>query len=234
MVQKEKIILENLKFKYKDQVVFESVSTSFLENKVTAIVGPSGAGKSTFLMTLNRLWENIPYAQCEGSIKVKLNGKFFDVNHKDTPVTEVRKKIAMVFQVPNPLPMSISNNVAFPLKITGIKNKDTISQTVENALRVVKLWDEVKDRLHDSALKLSIGQQQRLCIARALVINPEVILLDEPTSSLDEKNASVIEELLISLKVKQTIIIVSHYMSQVKRIADKIYKLKNGTLNPML
>ncbi len=234
MVQKEKIILEKLKFKYKDQVVFESVSTSFLENKVTAIVGPSGAGKSTFLMTLNRMWENIPYAQCEGSIKVKLNGKVVDVNHKDTPVTEVRKKIAMVFQVPNPLPMSISNNVAFPLKITGIKNKDTISQTVENALRVVKLWDEVKDRLHDSALKLSIGQQQRLCIARALVINPEVILLDEPTSSLDEKNASVIEELLISLKVKQTIIIVSHYMSQVKRIADKIYKLQNGTLNPML
>ncbi len=229
----EKIYLQDVVFKYRDRAILNSVSASFLENNVTAIVGPSGAGKSTLLMTINRMWENTPSAHCEGLIQVKLNGRIIDVNHKDMPVTEIRRKVAMVFQVPNPLPMSIFNNVAFPLKLIGIKKKDTISDKVESALRLALLWDEVKNRLHESALKLSIGQQQRLCIARALVSSPEIILLDEPTSSLDEKNTIKIEELLIALKEKTTLIVVSHDIAQVQRISNKIFRLQDGILRPI-
>lgn len=228
----EKIHLQDVVFKYGDKTILNSVSASFLENSVTSIVGPSGVGKSTLLMTINRIWENIPSAHCEGLIQVKLDGRIININHKDIPVTEIRRKVAMVFQVPNPLPMSIFNNVAFPLKLIGIKKKDTIYDKVESALRQALLWNEVKDRLHESALKISIGQQQRLCIARALVSSPEVILLDEPTSSLDEKNTIKIEELLVSLKEKTTLIIVSHHIAQVQRISDKIFRLQDGILIP--
>jgi phosphate transport system ATP-binding protein len=166
----------------------------------------------------------------KGRVEIKLQGKFRDVYARDLSVTELRKQVAMVFQTPNPLPMSIRKNTAFPLKLAGEKNREVISSKVENALKMANLWEEVKDRLNDDARNLSGGQQQRLCIARALVLEPEVLLLDEPTSSLDQASTTVIEELLTGLKDRLTILVVSHYLEQVIRISDRVVEFADETI----
>ncbi|MEZ4483373.1 MAG: ATP-binding cassette domain-containing protein [Syntrophotaleaceae bacterium] len=217
-----KIRVADLNFAYRDRAILQNVSLEFAEKSITALTGSSGAGKSTFLMTLNRLWENISDAKMQGLVEIKLQNQFRNIYAPDLAVTELRKKVAMVFQVPNPLPMSIRKNVAFPLKLSGEKRRGLVDEKIKQALKMANLWDEVKDRLNEDARNLSGGQQQRLCIARALVLEPEVLLLDEPTSSLDQASTAVIEELLVKLKDRLTILIVSHHPEQVERIADKI------------
>jgi phosphate transport system ATP-binding protein len=225
-----KIRVADLTFSYRGRRILNDVSVDFAANRITALTGPSGVGKSTFLTTLNRLWENIPDARMKGRVEIKLQGKFRDVYARDLSVTELRKQVAMVFQTPNPLPMSIRKNTAFPLKLAGEKNREVISSKVENALKMANLWEEVKDRLNDDARNLSGGQQQRLCIARALVLEPEVLLLDEPTSSLDQASTTVIEELLTGLKDRLTILVVSHYLEQVIRISDRVVEFADETI----
>jgi phosphate transport system ATP-binding protein len=230
MIDTTKIRVANLHFSYRGRQVLRDVTMNLTENSITAITGPSGVGKSTFLLTLNRLWENVPEAAMQGRVEIKLQGRFRDVYARDLPVTELRKMVAMVFQAPNPLPMSIRKNIAFPLKLAGEKNREVISCKVESALKMANLWEEVKDRLNDEARNLSGGQQQRLCIARALVLEPEVLLLDEPTSSLDKASTTVIEELLTGLKDRLTILVVSHYLEQVIRISDRVVKFADETI----
>ncbi len=217
-----KIKVTDLCFRYNKHLVFENINADMAENTITAVTGPSGRGKSSFLMTLNRLWENIEGAEVTGKVEIRFNEKFQDIYDGKYPVHILRRQVGMVFQTPNPLPMSIYNNIAFPLKLNGDIKKDDVAERVANALKQAFLWDEVKDRLDKNAEALSGGQQQRLCIARALVLNPHVLLLDEPTSSLDEKAGKMIEELLIELKKMCTIVLVSHYLDQIKRIADDL------------
>jgi phosphate transport system ATP-binding protein len=218
MKKEIKIRTKNLWFYYHGRPILEDIQVEIEKNAITSIVGPSGQGKSTFLMTLNRLWENIDGARAKGSVEIDFGNGFEDI---DTyPVSLLRQQVGMLFQVPNPLPMSIFKNVAFPLKLMGEKDKIRISQKVRDTLERAFLWAEVKDRLSEDARTLSGGQQQRLCIARALILEPQVLLLDEPTSSLDETSVRVIEDLLLDLKQTCTIVLVSHYMDQVKRIAD--------------
>jgi phosphate transport system ATP-binding protein len=225
-----KIRTKDLSFAYNGRTILQNTSVAFAENEISAIVGPSGSGKSTFLMTLNRLWETIPHCTLQGVVEIKLNGSLQDIYRKHFPVTQLRRQVGMVFQVPNPLPMSIYKNVAFPLQLRGGTAKETVRTRVVECLRKVRLWDEVHDRLDSSALELSGGQQQRLCIARALILQPEVLLLDEPTSALDGAAARVIEQLLLELKKSCTILLVSHYLDQVSRIADTVIELRNGSL----
>jgi len=223
-----KIRVENLTFSYHQTRVFQNVNLAFEAHAITAITGPSGRGKSTFLTVLNRLWESQPFAEMQGKVWILLDGQWVDIYGKTLSKPDLRRKVGMVFQTPNPLPMSIWKNMAFPLKLLGISDKSLIEEKISAALRQAFLWDEVKDRLHDSAFGLSGGQQQRLCIARALVSQPEILLLDEPTSSLDAGAASVIEDLLVRLKERCTLIVVSHYLDQVSRIADTALKLEAG------
>lgn len=225
-----KITVNRMHFSYGNRTVLRNVSVSFEENTITALTGPSGVGKSTFLMTLNRLWENVVDAKMRGSVEIKLEGIARDIYAGSMPVTDLRKKVAMVFQTPNPLPMSIRKNIAFPLKLVGEENRETVDERVKHSLKMANLWDEVKDRLNDDARTLSGGQQQRLCIARALVLEPEVLLLDEPTSSLDQSSTAAIEELLGRLKDRLTILVVSHYLEQVVRISDKIVRFVDDTI----
>ncbi len=230
MAETVKIRTRNLSFSYNGTMILRNSSMDFTENQITAIVGPSGSGKSTFLLTLNRLWEASQHCTMKGNIEVKFNNRFHDVYQADYCVTSLRRQVGIVFQAPNPLPMSIYKNVAFPLELAGKNDKKTSMFKVEDCLKKVGLWDEVYDRLDSSALALSGGQQQRLCIARAMILQPEILLLDEPTSSLDHKAAAAIEQLLVELKKQCTILIVSHYLDQVQRIADSIVELKNGSL----
>jgi len=223
-----KIRINGLNFFYKKKPVLKGLKGEVEEKAITTIIGPSGVGKTTLLMVINRLYESIPDCRVEGRVDIKLNDRYIDV-HK-LPVTTLRKKVGMVFQVPNPLPMSIFKNVVFPLKLSGVKDREYIKEKVEQALKDAFLWDEVKDRLNDLALELSGGQQQRLCIARAMIMQPEVLLLDEPTSSLDMEAALKITELLKSLKEKCTLIVVSHYTSLTRRISDNVLTLKDGCL----
>lgn len=229
-----KIIIEHLFFYYRERCVLRDISLRIAEKTITAIVGPSGIGKSTFLMTLNRLWETIPGAKMQGRIEIGLKGgRLQDIHDRDFPLTTLRRSVGMVFQTPNPLPMTISRNVSFPLKLAGFRQKGMIADQVEQALKRAYLWEEVKDRLDENALRLSGGQQQRLCIARALILEPEILLLDEPTSSLDPKSGEVIEELLMSMKASCTLLIVSHYRDQVQRIADTVFELADGKFVPV-
>jgi phosphate transport system ATP-binding protein len=230
MENKTKIQIDGLSFFYNDYRVLNNITVSFPKNSITAIVGPSGKGKTTFLMILNRLWESIPEARMEGSVKIRFDEGFHKIYDPSYPLFRLRRLVGMVFQIPNPLPMSIYKNVAFPLKLAGLKDKKLISEKVETALKSAFLWEEVKDRLRDNAFALSGGQQQRLCIARALTLEPQILLLDEPTSSLDASASAVIEELMINLKDRCTLLMVSHYLDQVKRIADTILELSDGKL----
>lgn len=222
--------MENLWFYYHGRVILENIHAEIEKNAVTAISGPSGQGKSSFLSIFNRLWENIDGARMKGKVEIDFGKGFEDIYHKPYPVHLLRRRVGMVFQTPNPLPMSIYKNIAFPLTLMGEKNREKISDRVESSLKKAFLWDEVKDRLSENAETLSGGQQQRLCIARAMVLEPDVLLLDEPTSSLDEASVRVIEDLLLELKKNRTIILVTHYMDQIGRIADHRLVLKDRRL----
>ena len=201
---------------YGENQALKNINISIPEKSITALIGPSGCGKSTFLKTLNRMNDLIPTVKIEG--EVSYNGK--NIFDKDIDVNELRRDIGMVFQKPNPFPMSIYDNIAYGPRTHGIKSRVMLDETVEKALRDAAIWDEVKDRLKKNALGLSGGQQQRLCIARALAVEPKVLLMDEPTSALDPISTSRIEELALQLKEKYTIIIVTHNMQQAVRISD--------------
>ena len=211
-----KIVAKNVNLHYGSKHALKNVSLDIKENAITAFIGPSGCGKSTFLKTLNRMNDYVENCKIEGTIL--LDGE--DVYDEKVDTTVLRKKVVMVFQQPNPFPMSIYDNIAYGPRIHGIKNKRELDRIVEESLKAAALYDEVSDRLHTSALGLSGGQQQRLCIARALAVQPDVILLDEPTSALDPISTLKIEELLLDLKDKYTIAIVTHNMQQASRIAD--------------
>lgn len=211
-----RIMIENLNVYFGSNHVLTDVTLPIKENSITAIIGPSGCGKSTLIRCLDRMNDIIPSARVTG--RIILDGtNIYDPAHEPY---DLRKKVGMVFQKPNPFPKSIFENLAFGLKIHGIRNKDIIEKRVKNTLEAAALWDEVKDRLHESAFSLSGGQQQRLCIARALAIEPEVILFDEPCSALDPISTGKIEDLMMHLKEKYTIAIVTHNMQQAARISD--------------
>ncbi len=232
--EKIKIKLTDLSFHYGDRCILDRINAAFTEHAVTAIVGPSGQGKSTLLTVVNRLWEDIPGARVKGRVDIRFSGQWVDVCSNGYPASRLRRQVGMVFQDPNPLPMSIYKNAAFPLKLAGERNKRVIRTKVQAALARAFLWDEIKDRLDTDARTLSGGQQQRLCIARALVLEPEVLLLDEPTASLDAKAAGVIEALLSALKTQCTILMVSHYLDQVRRVADHVMELQHRRLDRRL
>jgi phosphate transport system ATP-binding protein len=227
-----KIQLTDLTFFYGKKRILDSVSAGFADRAITAIVGPSGQGKSTLLTAVNRLWEEIPGARVQGKVEIAFQDGPVQIYGNGYPVNRLRRKVGMVFQDPNPLPMSIFKNVAFPLKLAGEKDKSKIEARVHETLTQAFLWEEVKDRLQEDARTLSGGQQQRLCIARSLVLEPEVLLLDEPTASLDAKAGGMIEDLLSSLKSRCALVMVSHYMDQVRRVADEVMELTGGRLTP--
>ncbi|HKK95222.1 MAG TPA: phosphate ABC transporter ATP-binding protein PstB [Anaerovoracaceae bacterium] len=218
--------VKNLNLWYGKDQALKDISLQIEKNQVTAIIGPSGCGKSTFIKTLNRMIENIPIVRTEGEILY--NNK--DIFDKSVKVEELRTKVGMVFQKPNPFPKSIYENVVYGPKIHGIKDKGLLMEIAENSLKGSALWDEVKDRLDDNAYGLSGGQQQRLCIARAMAVQPEIILMDEPTSALDPIATYKIEELIDELKKNYTIVIVTHSMQQAARISDKTAFLLMGEL----
>jgi phosphate transport system ATP-binding protein len=231
--KKDKIIVKEVSFFYGRNQVLDHINAGFVENTLTAITGPSGQGKSTLLGLFNCLWNDVPGARCNGEIRIRLGDKWVSPLKKDITLPILRRKVAMIFQEPNPLPMSIARNMAFPLKLAGVRNKSIIEEKVQKALAQAFLWEEVKDRMEKSALDLSGGQKQRLCIARALVLEPEVLLCDEPTSSLDPKAAGIIEDLLVRLKTNCTLLVVSHHMDQMRRIADKVMVLQDRGLKPI-
>jgi phosphate transport system ATP-binding protein len=211
------IVVKNLNLYYGVNHALKNIGFEIQQKSVTALIGPSGCGKSTFLRTLNRMNDLIPNCKVTGTVAYQ-NRNIYD---KKTDVIEVRKHIGMVFQKPNPFPMSIFDNVAFGPRCQGIRNPKKLQEIVTKAIKDAALYDEVKDRLHQSALELSGGQQQRLCIARALAMNPEVLLMDEPTSALDPIATAKIEELIVELKKTYTIVIVTHSMQQAARISDQ-------------
>lgn len=209
-----KIEARDLNLYYGDFHALKNISIDVVQNSVTALIGPSGCGKSTFLRTINRMNDLIDGVKTDGSIS--LDG--LDIKKYD--VIELRKRVGMVFQKPNPFPMSVYENVAYGPRIHGIKDKRKLNEIVERSLKGAALWEEVKDRLHKSALGLSGGQQQRLCIARVLAVEPEVLLMDEPTSALDPGSTLKVEDLMEELKKKYTVVIVTHNMQQAGRISD--------------
>ena len=211
-----KITVENLNLHYGENHALKNVNMEIADHAITAFIGPSGCGKSTFLRCLNRMNDLVDGCRVEG--KVILDGE--DIYDKRVDTTLLRKKVGMVFQQPNPFPMSIYDNIAYGPRLHGIKNKKELDQIVERSLQGAAIFEEVKDRLHKSALGLSGGQQQRLCIARALAVSPEVLLMDEPTSALDPISTLKIEELMETLKKKYTVVIVTHNMQQAARVSD--------------
>ncbi len=210
--------IKNLSFSYGDKPVVKGVSLPIFENKVTALIGPSGCGKTTLLRCFNRMHDLYQIAKYQGEILLQPEGR--NILDKDIDPIEVRMRIGMVFQKPNPFPKSIFENVAYGMRVRGIKKKSFIQDKVEQSLKQASLWDEVKERLNSSAQMLSGGQQQRLCIARALAVEPEILLLDEPTSALDPISTGHIEELVVELKKEVTIVIVTHNLHQAARISD--------------
>ena len=211
-----KISVENLNLHYGENHALKDVNMEIADHAITAFIGPSGCGKSTFLRCLNRMNDLVDGCRVEG--KVILDGE--DIYDKRVDTTLLRKKVGMVFQQPNPFPMSIYDNIAYGPRLHGIKNKMELDEIVERSLQGAAIFEEVKDRLHKSALGLSGGQQQRLCIARALAVSPEVLLMDEPTSALDPISTLKIEELMETLKKKYTVVIVTHNMQQAARVSD--------------
>lgn len=222
MIKKEKereaikFDVRDLNLYYGDFHALKNINMQIPEHEITAFIGPSGCGKSTFLKTINRMNDLVENVKIEGNILLD------DVDiYSDIDVIKLRQRVGMVFQQPNPFPMSIYDNVAYGPRIHGIKKKSELDEIVERSLRQAAIWDEVKDRLKKNALGLSGGQQQRICIARALAVEPEVILMDEPTSALDPISTLKIEDLAVELKEKYTIVIVTHNMQQASRISDK-------------
>ena len=211
------ITVEDLNLWYGSTQALHHVSMEIPEKSITALIGPSGCGKSTFLKTLDRMNDLVPGVRIEGT--VRYDGR--DIFAPDVDVNELRRQVGMVFQKPNPFPMSIYDNVAYGPRTHGVRNRAKLDEIVEQSLRSAAIWDEVKDRLRKNALGLSGGQQQRLCIARALAVEPQVLLMDEPTSALDPISTSKIEELAIELKKRYTIVIVTHNMQQALRISDR-------------
>ncbi len=218
--------VQDLSVYYGDNQAVKNISLPIEKNRITALIGPSGCGKSTFLRTINRMNDLIPGARAEGNIL------YDGVNLLDDniDVVALRKEIGMVFQKPNPFPKPIYENITHALKFFGMKNKQKLNEIVEESLEKAALWDEVKDRLKDSAFSLSGGQQQRLCIARTLALKPNVLLLDEPSSALDPVSNAKVEELILELKKDYTIVIVTHNMQQASRISDKTAFFYNGNL----
>ena len=212
-----KISVRDFSFSYGASKVLHEISLDVPDRQVTALIGPSGCGKSTFLRSINRMNDIIPEARAKGTIEI--DGR--DIYASGTDVVALRRRVGMVFQKSNPFPKSIFENVAYGLRIGGMRNKRELGEIVEKSLTRAALWDEVKDRLHSSAFALSGGQQQRLCIARALAVDPEILLMDEPASALDPIATTKIEELIWDLKVNYTIVIVTHNMQQAARVSDR-------------
>lgn len=212
-----KIEIQDLNLYYGDFHALKNINMDIEEKEITAFIGPSGCGKSTLLRSINRMNDLVEGCRIEG--KIVIDGK--DIYDRNMDVNQLRKKVGMVFQKPNPFPMSIYDNIAYGPRTHGIRNKKQLDEIVEKSLRDAAIWDECKDRLKKSALGMSGGQQQRLCIARALACEPEVLLMDEPTSALDPISTSKIEDLVLELKKKYTVVIVTHNMQQALRISDK-------------
>jgi phosphate transport system ATP-binding protein len=210
------IEVDRLSLHYGGKPAFQDVTLSINKRCITALVGPSGCGKTSFLTCLNRLTDLIAGCRVSGRIRIET----FDVLTPGLDVTQLRRRIGMIFQKPNPFPLSIRRNLEFPLREHGVRDRAQLTQTVETTLRDVGLWDEVKDRLDSPALALSGGQQQRLCIARSLALAPEVLLMDEPCSALDPLSSGIVEDLIVSLRERYTILIVTHNLAQARRIAD--------------
>lgn len=208
--------VDRLSLYYAEQPAFQDVSLSINKGCITALVGPSGCGKTSFLTCLNRLTDLIAGCRVSGRIMVET----LDVLAPQTDVIRLRRRIGMVFQKPNPFPLSIRRNLEFPLREHGVRDRAQLAQTIETTMRDVGLWDEVKDRLDSPALALSGGQQQRLCIARSLALSPEMLLMDEPCSALDPISSGIVEDLIVSLRGRYTILIVTHNLAQARRIAD--------------
>jgi len=219
-------MVESLNLFYGSFQALKNININIREKEITALIGPSGCGKSTFLRTLNRMNDLIPNVRTQGKILIDNQ----DVFQENIDIVALRKKVGMVFQNPNPFPMSIYENVAYGPKIHGIKDKHTLDMIVEKSLKQAALWDEVKDNLRKSALRLSGGQQQRLCIARVIAVEPEILLMDEPTSALDPISTMRIEELIQKLKKDYTIILVTHNMQQAARVSDVTGFFLNGEL----
>lgn len=220
------IEVENLTVSYGGQVALRDVSLRIPARQVTAFIGPSGCGKTTLLRCFNRMNDLVPNARIVGTIRIE--GE--DIYRPDVDVTALRRRVGMVFQRSNPFPMSIFDNVAYGPRLVGVRDRRQLAEIVETSLRAAALWDEVKDRLRDSALSLSGGQQQRLCIARALAVEPSILLMDEPCSALDPISTARIEELILQLKERYTVVIVTHNMQQAARIADTTAFLLSGRL----
>ncbi len=223
------VTVENLNLFYGQQQALYSVNMEIPKKMVTAYIGPSGCGKSTLLCCINRMNDLVDNVTIEGKVLLEND----DIYHKSVDVSDLRRRIGMVFQKPNPFPKSIFENVAYGLRIQGVNDKQILNETVEHALRSAALWDEMKDRLNDNALGISGGQQQRLVIARAIAIEPEVLLLDEPASALDPISTLKIEELINELKEKYTIVIVTHNMQQAARVSDHTAFMYMGKLIEM-
>jgi phosphate transport system ATP-binding protein len=212
------ISVRNLSLSYAGRTVLHDVNLDMAAGRITAVIGPSGCGKTSFLWCLNRLTDLIPHCKVTG--EARIGG--MEVFHAQTDVMTLRRKVGLIFQKPNPFPMSIRRNLELPLKEHGCRNREERAHRIESALREVGLWDEVKDRMTRSALELSGGQQQRLCLARCLVLNPEVVLLDEPCSALDPLATRVVEELILDLKARFTIVVVTHNLAQARRLAEDV------------
>lgn len=229
MTEKFKLRARNLNFYYGSSQALYDISLDIKPSQVTALIGPSGCGKSTFLRCLNRMNDLIPISRVEGEITLD----DFNIYDPSVDVVMLRRRVGMVFQKPNPFPKNIFENVAYGLKVNGVKDKAFIESRVEESLKRAALWDEIKDRLHESALGLSGGQQQRLCIARALAVEPEIVLMDEPASALDPIATQKIEDLIGELKENYTIIIVTHSMQQAARVSDRTAFFYMGKLIEM-
>ncbi|MCW8860181.1 MAG: ATP-binding cassette domain-containing protein [Deltaproteobacteria bacterium] len=227
-------IVKNLQVLFHGRNVLQGIDLTLSGNGIVVVLGSSGSGKTTFLRSLNRLNECYPGYSSSGRVNLKLSGTMSDINHSDLPLTELRRQVGMVFQTPNVLPTSIAQNISLPLKlVTGLGKSEREARLVE-VLQEVHLWDEVKNRLKDNAFRLSGGQQQRLCMARVLALKPQVLLLDEPTASLDFKTSHKIEDLLIELQEHYQIIAVSHSLRQARKIADQILIMKEGRIEHLL
>lgn len=226
MTKQPILTADNVHLFYGEFEALHGISLSFFKNEITALIGPSGCGKSTFLRTLNRMNDLIPHVKITGTIKKE--GQ--DIYAPNMDVTQLRKEVGMVFQQPNPFPFSIYDNVVYGLRLAGVRDKQILDQAVETSLKQAAVWDDVKDKLHKSALALSGGQQQRVCIARVLAVHPDIILMDEPTSALDPISSSKVEDVLVELRQQYTIIIVTHNMQQASRISDRTAFFLQGDL----